>query len=83
MSEPCYESTGCVDGPLTFTTWCVPQSGTQEGKRKAVAGALGGEEEDEGSRLQEEEERRISALMKGMASAGMEEVTLACSPPFH
>lgn len=39
-----------------------------------MSSALGGKEEDESGKLLEEEEKRIKSLMKGMASAGMDEV---------
>uniref|UniRef100_A0A1X7TSN4 Coiled-coil domain-containing protein 93 n=2 Tax=Amphimedon queenslandica TaxID=400682 RepID=A0A1X7TSN4_AMPQE len=53
----------------------VPTQKSDDDKRKAVAGALGGGEAegDKSERQREEEEKRIKALMKGMASAGTDD----------
>uniref|UniRef100_A0A1X7TSE5 Coiled-coil domain-containing protein 93 n=1 Tax=Amphimedon queenslandica TaxID=400682 RepID=A0A1X7TSE5_AMPQE len=54
----------------------VPTQKSDDDKRKAVAGALGGGEAegDKSERQREEEEKRIKALMKGMASAGTDDI---------
>ena len=51
------------------------KAGSQDAKRKAVAGVLGGEAGEGGdSRQQEEEEKRIKAIMKKMSTTGVDEV---------
>ncbi len=59
---------------LYYTCSLSIQSDAQDAKKKNVASALGGGGDDNVDKEQEEEEKRIKSLMKGMASAGSDEV---------
>lgn len=62
---------------LILIPFIISQSDSQDNKRKSVSAALGGDEDAEvGDRQREEEEKRIKALMKGMATAGVDDVSV-------
>ena len=54
--------------------FCCPQDESKEAKKRALSSQLGGGAAEEGGDARQDEERRIKALMKGMAQAAGDEV---------